>query len=94
MDFEMNQMTTPFRDISSIVASPNTALKKSQDNRRFLSRASSPRQFQEQPRWLLDPSSRKHDPEIVNVFLKHLVPGCTFVKFMAIYIKRSSGPRS
>jgi hypothetical protein len=69
MDFEMNQRSTPFRDPGSIAASPRAALKTLQENRRFLSRASSPRRFQEQPRWLLDPPSRRHDPEIVNVFL-------------------------
>jgi hypothetical protein len=69
MDFEINQKSTPFCDPGSIAASPSAALKTLQENRRFLSRASSPRRFQEQPRWLLDPPSRRHDPEIVNVFL-------------------------
>jgi hypothetical protein len=92
MDFEMNQTATPFRDIGSIFASPSAAMKTLQDNRRFLSRASSPRRFQEQSRWLLDPPSRRHDPEIVNVFLNLFAihVATTFTTFQNFHITENT----
>lgn len=88
----MNQKSTPFRDPGSIVASPTTALKSLQENRRFLSRASSPRRLQEQPRWLLDPPSRRHDPEIVNVFLNLFAihVATTFTTFQDFHIAENT----
>lgn len=92
IDFEMNQRSTDFRDPGSIVASPNDALKILQENRRFLSRASSPRRIQEQPRWLLEPPSRRHDPEIVNAFLNLFAihAATTFTTFQDFHITEST----
>jgi hypothetical protein len=92
MESEMNQNSTPFHDPGNIVASPSAALKTLQENRRFLSRASSPRRSQEQPRWLLDPPSRRHDPEIVNVFLNLFAihVATTFTTFQDFHIRENT----
>jgi hypothetical protein len=90
-EFDSNQNTMQLGDPGSIAASPSAALRSMQRNRRFHSRPSSPRPLQE-PKWLLDPPSRRHDPEIVNVFLNLFMihVACTFTTFQGFHINENT----
>jgi hypothetical protein len=91
-EFEINENSMQLNSAGSRTASPRAALRTLQRNRRFHSRASSPRPLEEQPKWLLEPPSRKHDTEIVNAFLNLFAVhvASTFTTFQGFQIREDT----